>query len=477
MKRLLFLVVFLVSSARPGLARDINAASCSQTNVQSAVTSAVTGDRVLVPACSSTVWGSSVTISGKNITVQGAGAGSTIISGRGIDLSNSASRITGFTFNLNGGTIYVDDSRGFRYDHNTIAEPSWQFCFQNLGSQDGSRSLRPVEGLIDNNAFTNCRVVVFGETFSIGGSDRWAEPLNLGTSHAVYIEDNTYSVTNCPQGQNGVLCNFVDANVGGRYVARFNTIINSYFEAHSAGNSTRGSRLVEVYNNTTTLQVAGSVDGMNGFYRPFFLRSGVNMVFHNTYVDSGGTMDIDNERSYDGTITWGLCDGTRFVDGNEPGTNGHTCRDQIGTGGDVAYWSAKGTAPASVQIKAPSYFFRNTRQAGAEVGVGVANDPNNFRHIQANRDYYTYSASFNGTTGVGQGTLASRPATCTTGVGYWATDQGEWNSRQAGNDGQLYKCTATNTWALYYTPYTYPHPLQAGGGTPPSAPQNLRIVP
>jgi hypothetical protein len=25
--------------------------------------------------------------------------------------------------------------------------------------------------------------------------------------------------------------------------------------------------------------------------------------------------------------------------------------------------------------------------------------------------------------------------------------------------GALYKCTATNTWTSYYTPYTYPHPL------------------
>jgi hypothetical protein len=28
-----------------------------------------------------------------------------------------------------------------------------------------------------------------------------------------------------------------------------------------------------------------------------------------------------------------------------------------------------------------------------------------------------------------------------------------------GASGLLYKCTATDTWTLYYTPYTYPHPL------------------
>jgi len=30
--------------------------------------------------------------------------------------------------------------------------------------------------------------------------------------------------------------------------------------------------------------------------------------------------------------------------------------------------------------------------------------------------------------------------------------------------GTLYKCTSTNKWEPYYTPYTYPHPLR--GVTP-----------
>lgn len=97
----------------------------------------------------------------------------------------------------------------------------------------------------------------------------------------------------------------------------------------------------------------------------------------------------------------------------------------------------------------------------------------------ANRDYYQESKNqaaqtsptspFNGTTGNGHGTLAYRPTSCTTGVGYFATDQGSWNqsggSNPAGYSGQgeLFTCTATNTWTLDYTPYTYPHPLDTGG--------------
>ena len=92
-------------------------------------------------------------------------------------------------------------------------------------------------------------------------------------------------------------------------------------------------------------------------------------------------------------------------------------------------------------------------------------------HIKPNRDYYdavsnsaqtSVTIPFNGTTGMGFGTLANRPITCSTnttelggGVGYFATDQGPL--------GTLYRCAATNTWTVHYTPYTYPHPLQATG--------------
>jgi hypothetical protein len=104
--------------------------------------------------------------------------------------------------------------------------------------------------------------------------------------------------------------------------------------------------------------------------------------------------------------------------------------------------------------------------------------------IKENVDFYNQVSPFNGTKGIGVGPLAQRPTTCSPGVnpaggnapgvGYWATDQGEWNSAHNGPDGQLYVCTAPNTWTLYYKPYTYPHPLVSGT---PSPPTNLRTVP
>ena len=74
------------------------------------------------------------------------------------------------------------------------------------------------------------------------------------------------------------------------------------------------------------------------------------------------------------------------------------------------------------------------------------------------------------TVGAGHGTLANRPTTCSVGVGYLATGAGTgaWNTSGNGATGQLYTCTATNTWTLSYTPYTYPHPLVTGVQASPS---------
>jgi hypothetical protein len=452
-----------------------------QTSVQSCLTGAVNGDTIYVAPGSGT-W-SYLRIT-KSVTLMGAGANSTVITGNFV-LTGAAARISGFTFNVGSTYNTIEWAVGFRIDHNifTHALPSG-YNFYTYGHAAG-----PVEGLFDHNTFTNGKIVYYGEDTSTGGNRRWAEPIGIGTSHAIYVEDNIFNIYDAQSYNNSI-----DGNLGCRFVLRNNTFNSGRIEIHSLQvDNSRACRYWEMYNNKLNTSL-----GKN--YRPFFIRGGTGFVFHNT-VDGGfaiNEVQLDNARSDSSAIgptgnnqvpTFGMCDGTipssgLIVDGMTPGFQGWPCRDQIGRGTDAFLWNF--TNPAPSQPSAPSYFWKNINTLnGTDLPVTVACNPADSLcartityHLVRNRDFYAFSAPFNGTVGVGEGPLANRPSTCVTGVGYWATDEGEWDSTHDGPDGQLYKCGGTNTWTLYYTPYTYPHPLQTGsggGGTPPSAPTNLQV--
>ena len=443
-------------------------ADASAATVQAAINAASNGAVICVASGVATWSGpGAVTISGsKNIVLAGAaawGGGMTSITNGGITMRNTSapwigSRVTGFTFPDQSTAYHVIESTiGYRFDHNSITRASGNNCFQVIGTPAS-----PSEGLIDHNSLNNCRIVSYGEATDTGGHRRWFEPLNMGTVHANYIEDNT-----CTNGYT-VIMNCADGNMGGRYVARFNTLNNAYFEAHSIqGDGLRANRLVEIYYNRLNMSLTGT------FIRSGLFRGGVDMVFFNTPNGNwaGPSYNLDNVRSCDDTRSFPVyrhCSAAEssFPDGNQPGLDGYPCRDQPGTSTDAFRWN--GANPAPAQERAPWVFFKNVAPSdGGEIPVSlnVCADPSRLAtQIKADRDWYSYSPSFSGTSGVGVGPIAERPSSCTSGVGYWATDEGEWNSLNSGADGQLYRCTVTNTWSLYYIPYSYPHPLQTGAG-------------
>ena len=448
-------------------------ATPDQSSVAACVANAASGSTINVTAGSAS-WSGNIQISNKALKIIGAGAGTTIIAGNAFTLTNSASRISGFTFNLSSsGKFVIEASVGFRIDHNVVTRPTYEVWVMAYG-----QGANPAEGLIDNNNVTRGRIVHYGEDTSTAGRYIWSRPLGLGTSQAIYIEDNTF---NYPDGSaGGSYLNTIDGNLGCRYVARFNTIIGGRFEVHGLqSDNSRACMLWEMYNNTLTNPSTPN-------YRPWFVRGGTGMIFHNT-TDGRflhETIDFDTNRTVGDSSfsTFGRCDGTSWVDGNMAGLRGYPCRDQIGRTTDASLWNYSMPAPA--QAAAPAYVWRNQNPSGeipvnlTLVGTSQQNSDLQTQLVRG-RDFYTYAAAFNGSTGVGEGPLSARPATCTPGVGYWATDQGEWNAKNSGPDGQLYRCTSANTWSLYYKPYPYPHPLASGsssGGTqPPAAPTNLTV--
>jgi hypothetical protein len=169
---------------------------------------------------------------------------------------------------------------------------------------------------------------------------------------------------------------------------------------------------------------------------------------------------------------------------DQPGRGqGDLLTGTFGVGGGKVN-STTGTPAWPNQALEPFYIWNNTGSVITGGSGGVLVNAAGENLVAENRDYYmpasgiqtSPTSPFDGTSGTGWGTLANRPTTCTPGVAYFAIDQGSWNTSTSnvhgvqmnGASGVLYKCTSPNTWTLYYTPYTYPHPGRSADTPTPS---------
>jgi hypothetical protein len=360
-------------------------------------------------------------------------------------------------------------------------------------------------GSVDNEIRDYNQGTCYSDAVGVGDQS-WYHATAFGTgSGYVYAENNTFN--------NGVAN---DCTVGGKAVFRYNSFNQNGgqlgVQTHPTGGAGRwrGCRAMEVYQNTFTAASGSYVNAA------IWLSSGTELVWGNTVPSSssgGGTgyknfielLDMRvNNTTYAQAATpgsWGYC-GKAFNgtgsnwDQNSNASTGYRCMDQPGSGiGDLLNggFTSDGsgsnnvtnvttgcTASASCawvnDALEPIYEWMDSYSA-------VPDNPSNLLSVAEgtftnNTDYYLWCnasslsgcTSFTGATGTGSGVLASRPSTCTAGVAYWATDQGNWNQSGSGGQGELFVCTTTNTWTVYYTPYIYPHPLDTKGSTPTPAP-------
>lgn len=526
--RMKFPPIFLILSfllLLPALANAqvINAASCSESDVQAAldsVTASTTTVNIPAGTCnwsSQIIW--SVPSGNTSLSIIGAGSLTTLGGGDATVIKDDDStdsnyllnittagrssflRIAGLsiesdtgTFKDNGilevngtpGALRIDHDHFFtsganRYAYEVIRLTGWPVgvAFQNLF--DGGSAFQIMGGSFE------------GDT-SGAGYESWAYPSNFGSGNAFFVENNVFDFRGYTGQSNAYADDCFD---GGRFVYRFNTFENVGLQDHPTGGSGqwRGCRTEEIYENI----YSGSTS--NPTFTAFFDSSGTSLVWGNSaltgyenfiYLLSDRTSDAVYKQSAPPN-GWGYC-GTSFSgtdspwDGNTNPTTGYPCLDQPGEGQSdlLANWfpvtvdTVTGTIAWPHQKLEPVYEWLNKYNPVPGYPQNNTVTDNAPKELAANRDYYQYTASFNGTSGVGSGPYASMPSTCTKGVAYWATDKGNWNQSGGSNpanysgQGELYVCTATNTWSLYYEPYTYPDPLETSGAQPsPAAPLDL----
>jgi hypothetical protein len=446
---------------------QINATSCSQTAVQTAVNSATDGQTISVPAGNCT-WATRVAWTNKNIRIQGAGIDQTVITKTGgtdiFDVAMTVANKAGWriddmtlTGNDTGGFVinisssgYAGVTSGWRLDH-------LKFNFGSGGERTGTYIKGANYGVLDHNQYSwGAGAVVliasivdalnecYPSTLPPAGNLLASQPLSMGTANAVYMEDSTITSTG-----NGPIAAYDTSSGGGRFVFRHNTLTGGYIYAHWTRGCEVGGILTEIYNNTFVGNADWGAPAAGYFAR---LEAGTGVVFNNTAQNftNAPYVILDDRRADPHDVdeaaninVFGQCAGASAYDGNlgDPAAPGWPCYGQPGRAPGKSYLQITG---GSKQTSAPFYLWNNGLQSGCSNGGTCTNVTAVFGTPAA---YVKSTPHPNGD--VDFCVNATQPAGC-------------------------------GTATLTYAPYAYPHPLTTGGSVPPPpplAPANPRIIP
>jgi PKD repeat protein len=407
--------------------RVITAASPDLADVQAAIAQANPGDTVVVPN-GSAVWNNQLIIK-KGVILKAQSKGGVRITSNysyssdnifdtplylilydpSYPGNNEPFRVSGFVFDLNNkiawlmiknpSIIPIDK---IRLDNNEVY--NYRSLVMHLWGT--------IYGVMDNN------IVDGGVSWGfirINGDDvnAWNNlAFNFGTAESFYFEDNQFTATDDTM--------FFYGDMGGRYCARYNKIklSNPYYGMYpfsdmhgNMPNSWSSAMGAEIYENTIDVGTKGC-DLLD-------IRGGKALVYNNNVVTSSSSFYVQIREEY--------------FDSEGPGP-------------------AVSPVSGQPQHVSDSYFWGNRRNGTVWPGISLQTlDYGGNEGIVPREDvhFWLEKANFNGSSGIGVGPLSARLAVCTKeGVAWWATDEKKlyrWHNGQ---------------WELYYTPYTYPHPLR-----------------
>lgn len=381
MKKLLFILVFLLISSNALADYSCTASSAKVADVQTCISNASSQSGVVtitIPPGTET-WASNLSI---NMASGFANVTSLILSGSGesTSITMSAAKIdivsapgkkwritnmkllgTGPTYQ---GIIYVsgrtrpsdNPSAGYSIDNIIwdltaaktraiyFTDSSYGVIYNNIGSSGDQFA-----------SFEDRRGDAYGNT-------SWDEGAALGSQDANYLEYNnlTYQYISVEY-----IMMFADGARGARVVARYNTLTNYYLGGHDFSSNYRGILQYEAYNNSITSTI-------NFYTPPINFRGGTGVLYNNyfyhnvaqtykNYANSGaspimfrnardttaytfgicGSTDI---KAYlgAGATSWGTCtSGSTCMDIDGGTGTAYPCRDQIGTGDNLSPQSSK----------------------------------------------------------------------------------------------------------------------------------------
>ncbi|MDI6698984.1 MAG: PKD domain-containing protein [Candidatus Saccharicenans sp.] len=399
----------------------IIAKGCSFDEIRKAINNANPGDTVIVPN-GQAVWSQKLVIR-KGIILKAASKGGVTIK------SNYASsrdylivyspdnpaydepfRISGFLFNLDGnsGGISIENStlyplRKIRIDNNQFTNPNWYFL----------RINGTVYGVCDNNIVTTDTVA--NACYGLN-AQTWNNLIfDFGTADNFYFEDNLFYLKDT----------FTGSGAAGRYAIRYNKFYNM-----SGGTI---SPFIDMHGNMGT---GGNHSGM-----------GIEVYENEFYLNGYGCRIVDQRGGK------GLIYNNRIITTPSVWANFNVREEYY----DYLNPPAKSPINGQPQHVSDTYSWGNTKN-----GVQIVNDHDDNLKVTQTLNYegegvvpsldihfWRSVSPFNGTSGVGVGTISQRPASCSKeGVAWWATDE-----------NRLYRWR-NGKWELYYVPYTYPHPLR-----------------
>jgi hypothetical protein len=471
-----YLALLLLTAS--ALATTRNAATCAVADVQTQVTASVDGDIVNVPACGSTTWSSSLSVT-KAIKLQGQTTCSGTPTTSCLDNTNIVDNTSGNAINVSGITAgkFVEVT-GFSISSQTSKSNGMVSFTCSVGAPNAFRyhdthiiiatgAARGTEtlgcyGLIDHILFSVTNTSSIQSVSPTGSSDStnggftpWMSPSTLGTESAVFVEDSTFNYCATCTAEDSI-----DGYGGARIVVRHNAFNNAHIGFHGFDSGNRRSPVsIEVYNNAFTNNTATT-------YRAGTVRGGTGVWHDNTFGGSHGAWNGVTLMLYRacglGSSGWGNCDGTDWVIGSKDFSSNASRTAHAYTGvfnaTNVGFCAVRRDTVCSSGadcLGGPDTCSTFEDGAGSP-SSGACRDQPGRGHDQVLEPIYAWSNTGGITIGTYDGGSGCAVSTFIS------------SGRDYVNNGSTPKPG--------YAAFTYPHPLQGGAPPPPPAPSYISGV-